>query len=176
VARGACLTFREISTCLWTTWIGVRCDRMVAPKGGRFRSRTGSRDLKKLFMRSNLFTSPLLGTSKKAWSNLSRLVCLSPSISCYLRLSYIRFVFMMFFKIRCIGFTFRKSKFSTLLDWFLHRTLFHGFDTLGSHLREEGSLDYDGGFVCLLVHSKFNMNIHRQEAPFSGAVAGEQVI
>jgi hypothetical protein len=28
----------------------------------------------------------------------------------------------------------------------LHCTLFHGFDTLGSHLREEGSLDYDGDF------------------------------
>jgi hypothetical protein len=42
----------------------------------------------------------------------------------------------------------------------LHRTLFHGFDTLGSHLREEGSLDYDGGFVHLQVHLKFNTNIH----------------
>jgi hypothetical protein len=54
--------------------------------------------------------------------------------------------------------------------------LFHGFDTLGSHLREERSLDYDRGFVRLQVHWKFNMNIHRQQAPFSGAVAGEQVI
>jgi hypothetical protein len=47
---------------------------------------------------------------------------------------------------------------------------------LGSHLREEGSLDYDRGFVRLQVHLEFNTNIHRQEAPFSGAVAGEQVI
>jgi hypothetical protein len=31
------------------------------------------------------------------------------------------------------------------------------------HSREEGSLDYDGGFVCLQV-------------PFSGEVVGEQVI
>jgi hypothetical protein len=69
----------------------------------------------------------------------------------------------MFFKIRCIGLTFRRSKFSALLDWFLHRTLFHRFDTLGSHLREEGSLDYDGGFVRLQVHLKFNTNIHRQQ-------------
>jgi hypothetical protein len=44
------------------------------------------------------------------------------------------------------------------------------------HLREEGSLDYDGRLVRLQVYLKFNMNIHRQEAPFSGAVAGEQVI
>jgi hypothetical protein len=54
--------------------------------------------------------------------------------------------------------------------------LFHGFDTLGSHLREEGSLDYDGGFVRLQVHLNFNTNLHRQQAPFSGAVAGKQVI
>jgi hypothetical protein len=58
----------------------------------------------------------------------------------------------------------------------MHRTLFHGFDTLGSHLREEGSLDYDGGFVRLQVHMKFNTNIYHQQSPFSGAVAGEQVI
>jgi hypothetical protein len=82
----------------------------------------------------------------------------------------------MFFQIRCIGFSSWRSKFSTLLDWFLHRTLFHGFDTLGSHLREEGSLDYDGGFVCLQVHLKFNTNIHCQQAPFCSAVAGELVI
>jgi hypothetical protein len=54
--------------------------------------------------------------------------------------------------------------------------LFHGFDTLGSQLRGEGSLDYDGGFVHLQVHLNFNTNIHRQQAPFSGAVAREQVI
>jgi hypothetical protein len=82
----------------------------------------------------------------------------------------------MFFKIRCIRFAFWRSKFSTLLDQLLHHTLFHGFDTLGSHLREEGSLDYVGGFVHLQVHLKFNMNIHRQQAPFSVAAAGEQVI
>jgi hypothetical protein len=46
----------------------------------------------------------------------------------------------------------------------------------GSHLREEGSLDYDEGFVCLHVHLNFNTNIHCQQAPFPGAVAGEQVI
>jgi hypothetical protein len=57
-----------------------------------------------------------------------------------------------------------KIKVSALLDQLLHRTLFHRFDTLGSHLREEGSLDYDGGFVCLQVHLKFNMNIYLNTA------------
>jgi hypothetical protein len=86
---------------------------MVAPKGGRFQSRTGNCDLKMLFMRLNLFTSSLLRSSMKAWPNLSRLVYLSPSISCYLWFSYIRFVFMMFsrldaldspLKIKVLGF------------------------------------------------------------------------
>jgi hypothetical protein len=58
-----------------------------------------------------------------------------------------------------------RSKFLALLDWFLHHTLFHGFDTLGSHLREEGSLDYDGGLVRLQLHLNFNTNIHRQHPP-----------
>jgi hypothetical protein len=47
---------------------------------------------------------------------------------------------------------------------------------LGSHLREEGSLNYDGGLVCLQVQTKLDKHIHRQQALFSGAVAGEQVI
>jgi hypothetical protein len=41
---------------------------------------------------------------------------------------------------------------------------------------EEGSLDYDGRFVRLQVYLKFNTIIHRQQAPFYGAVTGEQVI
>jgi hypothetical protein len=44
------------------------------------------------------------------------------------------------------------------------------------HLREEGSLDYDRRLVRLQVYLKFNTTIQRQQAPFSGAVAGEQVI
>jgi hypothetical protein len=63
-----------------------------------------------------------------------------------------------------------------LLDWILRYTLFHGFDTLGSHLREEGSLGYDGGLVRLRVQTKFDTYFNHQQAPFSGAVAGEQVI
>jgi hypothetical protein len=33
-------------------------------------------------------------------------------------------------------------------------------------LREEGFLDYDGGFVHLQVHLNFNTNIHRQQSTF----------
>jgi hypothetical protein len=58
----------------------------------------------------------------------------------------------------------------------LRYTLFHGFDTLGSHLREEGSLDYDGGLVRLQVQTNFDTIINHQQGPFSGVVAGEQVI
>jgi hypothetical protein len=54
-----------------------------------------------------------------------------------------------------------------LLDWILCYTLFHGFDTLGSHLREEGSLDYDGGLVHLQVQTNFDTTINRQQAPFN---------
>jgi hypothetical protein len=39
---------------------------MVTPKAGRFQSQMGNRDLKKLFMRLNLFTSSLLRTSTKS--------------------------------------------------------------------------------------------------------------
>jgi hypothetical protein len=63
-----------------------------------------------------------------------------------------------------------------LLDWILRYTLFHGFDTLGSHLREEGSLDYNRKLVRLQVQTNFDTIINRQQSPFSGAVAGEQVI
>jgi hypothetical protein len=66
--------------------------------------------------------------------------------------------------------------FLALLDWILRYTLFHRFDTLGSHLREEGSLDYEGGLVRLQVQTNFDRTINHQQAPFSGAVAGELVI
>jgi hypothetical protein len=38
------------------------------------------------------------------------------------------------------------------------------------------TLDYDGGFVRLQIHVNFDTIINRQQAPFSGAVAGEQAI
>jgi hypothetical protein len=34
----------------------------------------------------------------------------------------------------------------------------------------------EGGFVRLQIHMNFDMIIYRQQAPFSGAVAGEQAI
>jgi hypothetical protein len=70
---------------------------------------------------------------------------------------------------------FSRSKCFPLIRLDLY-TLFHGFDTLGSHLREEVSLDYEGGLVRLQVQTNFDTSINRQQAPFSGAVAGEQVI
>jgi hypothetical protein len=44
------------------------------------------------------------------------------------------------------------------------------------HSREEGSLDYDGGFVSLQINMNFDTIIYLQQHPFSGAVAGEQAI
>jgi hypothetical protein len=69
----------------------------------------------------------------------------------------------MFFEIRCIGFTSGRSK---VLD-FIRSTLASHICSTDSipwvhHSREEGSLDYNGGFVRLQVHLKFNTNIHRQ--------------
>jgi hypothetical protein len=47
---------------------------------------------------------------------------------------------------------------------------------LGSDLRKEGSLGYDGGLVRLRVQTNFDTTFNRQQAPFSGAVAREKVI
>jgi hypothetical protein len=44
------------------------------------------------------------------------------------------------------------------------------------HSKEEGSLDYDGGFLLLQIHMNFDTIIYCQQAPFSGAFAGEQAI
>jgi hypothetical protein len=35
------------------------------------------------------------------------------------------------------------------------------------HSREEGSLDYDGGFVRLQIHMKFDVIIHNQHVLMS---------
>jgi hypothetical protein len=69
----------------------------------------------------------------------------------------------MFFKIRCIGFTSWRSKFlgftrSTLASHICSTDLIPWVN----HSREEGPLDYDGGFVHLQVHLNFNTNIYRQ--------------
>jgi hypothetical protein len=70
----------------------------------------------------------------------------------------------MFFKKRCIGFTFWRSKFLG----FIRSTLASHICSTDSipwvhHSREEGSLDYDGRLVRLQVYLKFNTIIHRQQ-------------
>jgi hypothetical protein len=59
----------------------------------------------------------------------------------------------------------REIKAFRLLYWILHYTLFHEFDTLGSHFREEGSLDYNEGLVRLQVQTNFDTNIYCQHHP-----------
>jgi hypothetical protein len=41
-----------------------------------------------------------------------------------------------------------------------------------SHLREDESLDYDGGFVRLQIQSNFDTNIHCQQQVCSGSSDG----
>jgi hypothetical protein len=113
----------------------------------------------------------MIGTSTSARSNLSRLVYLSLSIACYLRcfLDYIGFLGV---SIDYMQNYFSRSKYFPLIRWILRYTLFHGFDTLSSHLREEGSLDYDGGLVCLQVQTNFDAIInHQQRRRRAGGVA-----
>jgi hypothetical protein len=61
-----------------------------------------------------------------------------------------------------------------LLDWIMRYTLFHGSDTLGSHLREEGSLYCDGGLVRLQVQMKHDMHIHREQSPLLAVGSGRR--
>jgi hypothetical protein len=70
--------------------------------------------------------------------------------------------FMVLPYIRCKT-PFQNQSVFRLLDWILCYTLFHGFDTLGSHLRKEGSFDYDGGLVRLQVQTNFDTIINRQQ-------------
>jgi hypothetical protein len=58
-----------------------------------------------------------------------------------------------------------KIAFLALLDWIHVLHIVPWIRYLGfSHLRDEGSLDYDGGFVRLQIHMNFDTNIHRQQA------------
>jgi hypothetical protein len=124
----------------------------------------------------DLLCSSMLGTSTSARSNISRFVLpiplylLLPPV--FLRLDW----FSWFFHRLDAKPLFKIKVLLALLNWILRYTLFHGFDMLGSHLREEGSIDYDGGLVRLQVQMNFDTTIKRQQAPFSGAVAREQVI
>jgi hypothetical protein len=52
--------------------------------------------------------------------------------------------------------------------------MFHGFDTLGSHLREEGSLGYDGGLVRLQVQTKLDAYFNRQHMGTNGKLGMER--
>jgi hypothetical protein len=70
--------------------------------------------------------------------------------------------FMILPYIRCKT-PFQDQSVFYLVDWILHYTLFHIFDTLGSHLREEGFLDYDAGLVRLQVQMNFDTTINRQQ-------------
>jgi hypothetical protein len=57
-----------------------------------------------------------------------------------------------------------RSNVLALLDWILALHIVPRIRYLGfSHLREEGSLDYDGGFVCLQIHMNFDTAINRQQ-------------
>jgi hypothetical protein len=43
------------------------------------------------------------------------------------------------------------------------------------HSREEGSLDYDGGFVRLQIHMNFDTNIHRQQPSHASRLLSHRV-
>jgi hypothetical protein len=71
----------------------------------------------------------------------------------------------------------KRKSFLALLDWILALHIVPQIRYLRFlHLREEESLDYDTGFVHLQIHVNFDISINRQQAPFSGAVVGEQAI
>jgi hypothetical protein len=109
-----------------------------------------------------LLYSSLLWNFNKRPNLISRLV-LSPFLLLPLVFSRLD-AFYGSSKIRCKT-PFQDQSVFSLLDWILRYTLFHGFDTLGSHLREEGSLDYDGGLVRLQVQMNFDTIINRQQSP-----------
>jgi hypothetical protein len=60
----------------------------------------------------------------------------------------------------------QKIAFLASLDWILALHIVTQIRYLGfSHLREEGSLDYDEGFVRLQIHVNFDTIINRQHWP-----------
>jgi hypothetical protein len=69
-----------------------------------------------------------------------------------------------------------RSKYFPLIRLDLALHIVRQIHYLGFTLKEEGSLDYDGGLVRLQVQTNFDTIINCQHAPFSGVVAGEQVI
>jgi hypothetical protein len=136
---------------------------MVAPEGGCLWIWNKSHDLRRLVI--IFFCFMLLCFGNKRPDPISWLVLPPISFSCYLRcLVDCRYVFVVLPQIIWKTLPQDRSVFQ-LLDWILRYTLFRGFDTLGSHLREEGSLDYDGGFVRLQIQTNFDMHINRQQNP-----------
>jgi hypothetical protein len=114
-------------------------------------------------MTFDLLWSSLLWTSTKAWSNLSRSVWPVP-LYLFLPLVFLRLDWFSwcFLRLDVLAPLLIIKLFLALLDWILHYTFFHGFDTLGSHLRELGSLDYDRGLVRLQVEPNLDTTINRQ--------------
>jgi hypothetical protein len=164
VARGAYPIYRAFSTC--SSWTRprltrtnrMRCDRTVAPKGGCLRSWSGSHNLKRLVMRFVCFILLCFRTSTK--DPIQSLDWFYLSFSCYL------WCLVDYMCSHVLPYIRRETPFQDqsvfrLLDWILRYTLFHGVDTLGSHLREEGSNDYDGGLVRLQVQTNFDTTINR---------------
>jgi hypothetical protein len=143
VARGAYPIYRAFLTCCsWThprltARIGVHYDRTVAPKGGRLQSWNISHNLKRLVMRFVCFILLCFGTSTK--DPIQSLDLFYLSFSSYLRCLVDYMCFHVLPHIRWKT-PFQDQSVFRLLDWILHYTLFHGFDTLGSHLRKKGPL------------------------------------
>jgi hypothetical protein len=62
----------------------------------------------------------------------------------------------------------RRSSLAHSLDWILALHIVPRIRYLGfSHFREEGSLDYDGGFVRLQIQMNFDTTINRQQPHIS---------
>jgi hypothetical protein len=109
----------------------------MAPKGGRFQSRTGNHGLKRLLMRLNLLLLLLLGTSTKGliWS-----LEISLSIPLYLLLpsvfSRLDSFLCWFLRLDALDSPFENRSFLALLDQLLHHTFvpwirYLGFTTRG---------------------------------------------
>jgi hypothetical protein len=152
VARGAYPIYRAFWTC--SSWTRPRLTRMnrgaLWQDGGSKRQASSELEWKPRFKDASyeirLLYSFLLWKFNKRPNPISRLVL---SLFLLLPLMFSRLDVFYGSSIDYMQNPFSRSKCFPLINWILRYTLFHKFDTLGSHLREEGSLDYDGGLVCL---------------------------
>ena len=137
----------------------------------------GGHGLNMLFMRFALLSSSLAWNYNKGMIQTLQIGYLF-AFSCYLfsRLDQIRCVFLMISQIRC-NLVLQKKEFLcfTRLN---PCVAYCSTDSIPwvHNSREEGSLDYDRGFVRQQIQSNFDTTINHQQPPFSGAVAGEQAI